>query len=143
MVHAELYRNSRTLAGERWREKVEGLYRAALARNPRYYPARYLYGRFVLDQGDVQRARGILEEGASYAYGGDEHIASYLLLTAALREHAGDNAGATALRERLAAYLAHPGDTVSFGSRMRLPLQVPEQARALLSAGAASGSRTK
>lgn len=126
LVRAELYRLNPGLAGTQWRDKVERSYRAALERNPRFYPARYLYGRFVLGLGDVPRARRILDEGASYGYAEDEGVAPYLLLTAELRERTGDVRGAEALRKRLAAYLAHRGDSDTFRPKAQPSLLMPD-----------------
>jgi O-antigen ligase/Tfp pilus assembly protein PilF len=127
LVRAELYRSQPELTGARWRDKVEQAYRTALERNPRFYPARYRYGRFVLAQGDMPRAFRILDAGASYGYAEDPKVAPYLLLTSELRERAGDVAGAEALRKRLAAYQAHRGETDSFRPKTRPSLLTPAE----------------
>lgn len=127
LVRAELYRSQPDLTGAQWRDKVELAYRTALERNPRFYPARYLYGRFVLAQGDMPRALRILDAGASYGYAEDPKVAPYLLLTAELRERSGDVAGAEALRKRLAAYQAHRGETDSFRPKTRPSLLTPAE----------------
>ncbi len=126
VIRAELYRLNPALAGTQWRDKVEQFYRAALENNPRFYPARYLYGRFVLDRGDVHGARRILDEGASYSYAEDAQVAPYLLLTAALREYTGDVDGAKALRDRLEAYKAHRNDSITFRPKTPPSLLEPD-----------------
>ncbi len=127
LVRAELYRSQPELTGAQWRDKVEQAYRTTLERNPRFYPARYLYGRFVLSQGDMSRALQILDGGAAYGYAEDPKVAPYLLLTAELRERTGDIRGAEVLRKRLAAYQAHRGETDSFRPKGRPSLLAPAE----------------
>ncbi|TAM44449.1 MAG: hypothetical protein EPN55_10885 [Gammaproteobacteria bacterium] len=127
LVRAELYRSQPELTGAQWRDKVEQAYRTTLERNPRFYPARYLYGRFVLSQGDMSRALRILDGGAAYGYAEDPKVAPYLLLTAELRERTGDIRGAEVLRKRLAAYQAHRGETDSFRPKERPSLLAPAE----------------
>lgn len=128
LVRAELYRHNPDLTGPRWRELVERSYQSAIECNPRFYPARYLYGRFLLAQGDALRARKILDEGASYGYAEDANVAPYLRLTAELREQAGDVRGAEALRKRLATYQERYGDENVFRKTPLPSLLVPQVA---------------
>ena len=103
-LRAELYRMVPAFAGSPWREKIEQAYQHAIHLDPRFHEARYGYAGYLLIQGEVQKAREILEAGMQYTYRDNDQIMLYFSLTADVRERAGVSSGAEELRRRVESY---------------------------------------
>ena len=103
-LRAELYRMAPAFVGPSWREKIEQAHQHAIRLDPRFYQARYGYASHLLSQGEVRRAREILEAGMRYTYRDNDQIMLYLTLTADLRERMGDAHGAGELHLRIDGY---------------------------------------
>jgi len=100
-VHANLYEQNPELVGADWSERVSAQYRRALEVDPRIHQARFMYGRFLLKQGQRENARRVLEDGMKHFYPQVASIVSYYALTASLRQEAGDREGAEVLRRQI------------------------------------------
>ncbi len=101
IVRAFFYEQNPAAVGAAWSDKVMRNYAHALALEPRGYQARYLYARFLLNQGRREEARRVLEEGVKYTYGSGESLIPYYAFTAQLRAQAGDREGAASLVRRI------------------------------------------
>jgi Tfp pilus assembly protein PilF len=96
------------MPGEDWKEQTVRGYERAIHLQPRFYTARLELAAFLLEQGETDRARTLLEQGMAYHYVGQERILPYYRLTAALRRKAGDIEGARELEQRIADVLSTP-----------------------------------
>lgn len=98
LIRADLRRANRTFVAGDWPSAVEQDYRRAVELDPWHFRARYQFASFLLEQGATEKARALLEAGVSRSFAlGHETIVPYLLLTAKLRQQAGDKEGADAL----------------------------------------------
>jgi tetratricopeptide (TPR) repeat protein len=98
----------KNMAGEDWKEQLVRSYQRAIQLQPRFYTARLELAVFLLEQGEHDKARTVLEQGMAYYYVGQERVFPYYRLTAALRRKAGDIEGARELEQRIADILSIP-----------------------------------
>lgn len=121
-IRASLYQQNRDLAGPQWAELAMQGYRQTLRIDPRFYWARVSLAQLLLAQKRVAEAREVLEGGIDYWYAPEPGSFSYYSLTAQLRWHTGDRAGAVALEQKMdrikQAGRAPRGDP--FGPQIRL-----------------------
>lgn len=102
-VRAQLYEQNRALTGPDWREQVVRAYEDCLKRDPRFFPARVAYARFLEASGDLAAARAVLDAGISYWYYPNASVLEYYAMATRLRAEAGDSAGAAAVRTKIQA----------------------------------------
>jgi tetratricopeptide (TPR) repeat protein len=100
-IRGMLYQQNRDLAGPQWADLAMQSYRQALRIDPRFYWARVSWAQLLLAQQRVAEARQVLEGGIDYWYLPEPGVFSYYSLTAQMRWHAGDRAGAVALEQKL------------------------------------------
>jgi O-antigen ligase len=98
----------KTMPGDDWKEQTLRGYERAIQLQPRFYTARLELAVFLLEQGEHDKARTVLEQGMAYYYVGQERILPYYRLTAALRRKSGDIEGAKELEQRIADVLSTP-----------------------------------
>lgn len=132
LMRARLYQEHRERIGPAGDDAIDAAYRQALTRNPRHYVARFLYARFAMARGDLDRTQEILEEGARYLYSDDDQIVPYLAFTAALREMTGDYGGALALYRRIGNYAVLRRGEYSFDAEWKENMQLRESIHELL-----------
>lgn len=121
-IRGMLYQQNRDLAGPQWVELAVQSYRKTLRIDPRAFWARVACAQLLLAQKRVAEAREVLEGGIDYWYMPEPRAFSYYSLTAQLRWHTGDRAGAVALEqkmERIKQASRAPRDD-PFGPQIRL-----------------------
>jgi O-antigen ligase len=96
------------MPGEDWKEQTVRGYERAIQLQPRFFTARAELAAFLLEQGEHDKARTVLEQGMAYYYVGQERVIPYYRLTAALRRKTGDIEGAKELEQRIADILSIP-----------------------------------
>lgn len=100
-IRGMLYQQNRDLAGPQWAELAMQGYRETLRIDPRFFWARVAWAQLLLSQKRVAEAREVLEGGIDYWYMPEPGAFSYYSLTAQLRWHTGDRAGAVALEQKM------------------------------------------
>lgn len=83
------------------RSDVMEAYRTALRIDPRYFPARVEYGRYLSQSGQGVAALAVLEEGMVHYYPDDPALIPYYQLTSVLRRQNGDEKGARVLEAKI------------------------------------------
>jgi thioredoxin-like negative regulator of GroEL len=107
-LRARLQWLMKTMPGEDWKQQTLRGYERAIQLQPRFYTARLELAAFLLEQGEQDKARTVLEQGMAYTYVGQERIFPYYRLTAALRRKSGDIEGAREIEQRIADILNTP-----------------------------------
>jgi hypothetical protein len=83
---------------------VAGAFEKALQVDPLFLQGRTEYGRYLAQSGQSRKALTILEAGMVHYYSpGNPELIPYYQLTSILRRQGGDEDGAKALEEKIAA----------------------------------------
>jgi O-antigen ligase len=109
LVRAQLFEQNLDLVGDGADTQIEGVYERALALNPRFYRARYLYAKFLESNGRPDAARRVLEEGLSQYYLPHEDVVPYFAYTVKLLSVVGDQPAVTELNRRIEEALLGSG----------------------------------
>ncbi|GMR18029.1 MAG: hypothetical protein BMS9Abin33_0429 [Gammaproteobacteria bacterium] len=80
VVRGMIYQQNPGLSGRNWRQRSYEAYRHALKLNPKLYKTRVEYAQLLLEEGKLEQAAKILDEGLKYSYvANDELIPFYIL----------------------------------------------------------------